>query len=70
MEPEVGIEELIKALPLDERVPVLALKTYFDQRSQLDEDQEIQIQKAKNKFADKVKPLLDRVTLSLFRPQS
>ena len=39
MEPEVGIEELIKALPLEERVPVLALKNYLDQRSQLDQDQ-------------------------------
>ena len=70
MEPEVGIKELVHALPLEERVPVLALKTYFDQRSQLDEDQENQIQKAKNKFADKVKPLLDRVILSPLRLQS
>ena len=37
MEPEVGMEELIKGLPFEERVPVLALKNYFDQRSSLDQ---------------------------------
>ena len=33
---ELGIEQLVKALPLNERVPVLALKTHYDQRALLD----------------------------------
>lgn len=36
VEPEVGMQELLQALPLVERVPALALKALFDQRTQLD----------------------------------
>lgn len=61
MEPEVGLEQLIQALPLSERVPALALKNYFDQRSSLDQEQEMQLELVSRKYREKVKPLLDRV---------
>jgi hypothetical protein len=31
---------LIKALPLNEKVPIIALKALYDQRNTLDEEQE------------------------------
>lgn len=67
MESEVGMEQLVQALPLEERVPILALKHYYDQRSQLDQEQEMQLELARRKYDDRVKPLLERVLISSFR---
>jgi hypothetical protein len=70
MEADVGVEELLKGLPLEERVPALALKNYHDQRSALDQEQEMQLVLIRRKFADRVKPLLDRVRIHSLRPLS
>lgn len=69
-EPEIGIDQLIQALPLSERVPAVALKALFDQRNTLDEEQETQLEVVRRKYADKIKPLLDRVKCHLFRQQN
>jgi hypothetical protein len=48
-------------------VPALALKTLFDQRLQLDEEQELQLEVVRRKYAARIQPLLDRVYSSLSR---
>jgi hypothetical protein len=37
--PEPNIDDLIIALPLHEKVPVVALKNLLDQRANLDDEQ-------------------------------
>jgi hypothetical protein len=48
---EPTIDNLIIALPLAEKVPVVALKTLLDQREKLDEDQEVELQKIHKRYA-------------------
>lgn len=61
---------MLQALPLVERVPAVALKTYFDQRTALDEEQEMQLEVIRRKYNEKIQPLLNRVLISLFRLQN
>lgn len=56
------IEDLIMGLPLVERVPVAALHSLLEQREKLDEDQEVELQRSHQKYAEIIKPLLLRVT--------
>lgn len=58
---EPTMDDLIVALPLAERVPVVALNTLLKHREQIDEDQEVEIQKIHKAYADKIRPLLERV---------
>lgn len=65
---QVGLEQLIKALPIEERVPVVALKAHYDDRQLLDQQQEAQLEVVRRKYNELVKPILERVTLSSSRP--
>jgi hypothetical protein len=51
-------------------VPILALKGYHDQRSNLDQEQEVQLEIVRRKYREKIKPLLERVINILFRQLS
>ena len=55
------LDDLIKALPLDEKIPVIALKKILDQRERIDDEQENKINQIKVKYNAKVYPLLQRV---------
>ena len=55
------MEDLILGLPLAERVPVVALNSLLKQREQVDDQQEIEIQRVHKHYADKITPLLERV---------
>lgn len=56
------IDDMIKALPLAEKVPVLALKNLLDQREKIDEEEEKEILAINQKYQQLIKPLLQRVT--------
>lgn len=55
------IDDLIKALPLKEKVPVVALKKLLDEREKVDQEQEKHIVEIKKKYRQKIQPLLQRV---------
>lgn len=59
----ISIDNLIHALPLKEKVPVIALKELHDKRLDLDDEQEKLISGIKRKFAEKARPLLARVRM-------
>lgn len=58
---EVSIDDLIQALPLLEKVPVVALKKLLDERHKLDDLQENQITVIKEKYQALMLPLIARV---------
>ena len=64
---EPTIDNLITALPLSEKVPVVALNSLLDEREKLDVEQEAELQKIHKKYMDKIRPLLERVVIKLFR---
>lgn len=64
---EPTIDNLITALPLSEKVPVVALNSLLDEREKLDVEQEAELQKIHKKYMDKIRPLLERVIFYLFR---
>lgn len=55
---QVGLQELIKALPIEERVPAVALKTHYDHRQLLDQEQEAELEVIRRKYNEQIKPLL------------
>ena len=55
---QVGLEELIKGLPVEERIPAVALKAHYDRRQLLDQEQEAQLEVVRRKYDDLIKPLL------------
>ena len=48
------IDDLIKALPLKEKVPVIALKKLLDEREKVDQEQEKHIVDIKKKYRQKI----------------
>lgn len=62
---EPTIDDLIKALPVKEKVPVLALKKLLDQREAIDAEQEQKINEIKRKYSAMIQPLLQRVRIIL-----
>lgn len=67
---EPTIDNLIIALPLAEKVPVVALNALLAQREKLDEDQELELQKIHKKYAERIKPFLARVPSNALRSRS
>lgn len=67
---EPTIDNLIIALPLAEKVPVVALKSLLTERERLDEFQEVELQKIHKKYAEKIKPYLARVRSFPFRSRN
>ena len=67
---EPTIDNLIIALPLAEKVPVVALNALLAQRERLDEDQELELQKIHKKYAERIKPFLARVRSFPLRSRS
>lgn len=67
---EPTIDNLIVALPLAEKVPVVALNALLAQRERLDEDQELELQKIHKKYAERIKPFLARVRSFRLRSRS
>lgn len=67
---EPTIDNLIIALPLAEKVPVVALNALLTHREKLDEDQELELQKIHKKYAERIKPFLARVTSHPLRSRS
>lgn len=67
---EPTIDNLIIALPLAEKVPVVALNALLAQRERLDEDQELELQKIHKKYAERIKPFLARVRSFRLRSRS
>lgn len=67
---EPTIDNLIVALPLAEKVPVVALNALLAQRERLDEEQEIQLQQIHKKYAERIKPFLARVPFRPLRSRS
>ena len=67
---EPTIDNLIIALPLAEKVPVVALNALLAQRERLDEDQELELQKIHKKYAERIKPFLARVRSFSLRSRS
>ena len=55
---QVGLKELIKALPIEERVPAVALKAHYDNRQLLDQEKEAKLDVIRRKYNEHIKPLL------------
>lgn len=60
-ENEIDIDDIIKALPVTEKVPVVALKKLLDEREQIDEQEEKNISDIRLKYQKLIQPLLERV---------
>lgn len=58
---EPDIDDIIKALPVKEKVPVAALKKLLDERDAIDEEEEKMIVQTKLKYQKLIQPLLVRV---------
>lgn len=55
------LEELISGLPLDEKVPVVALKKLLDQRHELENQENAEIEAINRKYLELTEPLSQRV---------
>lgn len=68
MDPEAAadqIEDLIRKLPLEEKVPVVALKHLLDEQRELDKQREAEIDAITEKYRKLEEPTIARVHTSL-----